>query len=61
MVKFYIQKVANKKAEQICQPTTLGECMEWIVANTIDHPTNEDVRCDPNDFNTVFHIIRVEE
>ena len=61
MAKFYIQKVHNKEAEMIIKPTTLGECVKWIAANTTEHPDNDDIRVDPRDKEVIYHIIRIND
>lgn len=60
MAKFFIQKVQNKNEKMLIQPTTLANCMNWIIENTISHPDNDDLRVDPNDYDVKYHIIRVK-
>lgn len=61
MAKFFIQKVHNRKAEMIVKPTTLGECMKWIAANTTEHPDNDDISVDPKNKEVIYHIIRIND
>lgn len=61
MAKFFIQKVHNRKAEMNVKPTTLGECMKWIAANTTEHPDNDDIRVDPKNKEVIYHIIRIND